>query len=73
MSITKGGRCVMVSTERTDENGTKWVQHARHRSTSPDIDASRSVAVHICDHCHALFVASDPMGESQLDGAEVTP
>lgn len=35
----------------------------RHRSTARDIDASRLVAVHICDRCKALFVPEgEPLG-----------
>ncbi len=48
--------------EREDERtgghcarGSMW-DGEPHVSTSPDIDVSRRVAVHICDRCQCLFV-----------------
>ena len=62
MEPAKGGKCVVVSVRRTDPGGTTWQEHAPHVSTSRDLDASRRVAVHVCDVCGCLFVPSTPKG-----------
>ncbi len=59
MEPAKGGKCVAVSVRRTDPGGTTWQEHAPHVSTSRDLDASRFVAVHVCDVCGCLFVPTD--------------
>ena len=59
MLKVKGGKCVLVSVSRTTPGGTTFNDHASHVSTSRDLDASRFVAVHVCDVCGCLFVPSD--------------
>jgi len=59
MKKVKGGKYVLVSVSRTTPGGTTFSDHAKHVSTSRDLDASRLVAVHVCDVCGCLFVPTD--------------